>query len=81
MFSRLWQWLQQSHRLLHIGVGALTGLSLGFPAAVSAAIAFEAKDYQWGGKPSLIDALLTIAGSLPTSALHYYLRYLILSNL
>ena len=55
-------WLRRSHRLHHLLGGFLIALALGFPAAYTAAAALEFKDWQWGGRPSVLDFILTVAG-------------------
>lgn len=55
-------WLRRSHRLHHLLGGFVVGLALGFDAAYTAAAVLEFKDWQWGGKPSVADFILTVAG-------------------
>ena len=57
-------WLRRSHRLHHLLGGFVVGLALGFPAAYTAAAALEFKDWQWGGEPSVVDFILTVAGGV-----------------
>ena len=57
-------WLRRSHRLHHLLGGLLLALALGFPAAYAAAAALEFKDWQWGGEPSVVDFILTVAGGV-----------------
>ena len=57
-------WLRRSHRLHHLLGGFVVGLALGFPAAYAAAAALEFKDWQWGGEPSVVDFILTVAGGV-----------------
>ena len=56
--------LCRSHRLHHLLGGFVVGLALGFPAAYTAAAALEFKDWQWGGEPSVVDFILTVAGGV-----------------
>ncbi len=56
--------LRRSHRLHHLLGGLLLALALGFPAAYAAAAALEFKDWQWGGEPSVVDFILTVAGGV-----------------
>lgn len=60
-------WLKESHRLTHIGGGALIGLLsddnyCAALAGVGIASALELKDRLWGGKFDWVDWSLTIAG-------------------
>ena len=57
-------WLRRSHRLHHLLGGLLLALAPGFPAAYAAAAALEFKDWQWGGEPSVVDFILTVAGGV-----------------
>lgn len=60
-------WMKLSNRYKHLGLGIIFGtiaddwycLEYG---AVGVAGAMEFKDGQWGGKPDIVDAILTIIG-------------------
>lgn len=67
MIKKLWQWIRDSHRLQHLGLGFVYGLGAddcysAVYGGLGVAGALEFKDWQWGGKPDLIDAILTFAG-------------------
>ena len=60
-------WLKNSHRLLHLVLGAVYGLfACGWYCALYGGMgvsgALEFKDHQWGGKPDWVDFILTLAG-------------------
>ncbi len=65
--KKIWQWLKESNRLKHLGLG----VAVGFGAndwycaeyvGIGVAGSLEFKDYQWGGKPDWIDFTLTFVG-------------------
>lgn len=65
--KKIVEWLNKSNRWKHL-VG---GIAIGFGAddeycaayaGVGVAGALELKDYLWGGKPDIIDFLLTVGG-------------------
>jgi hypothetical protein len=65
--KRIWNWLKDSHRLQHIGLGFVYGLGAddcysAVYGGLGVAGALEFKDYQWGAKPDWIDFALTIVG-------------------
>lgn len=65
--KKLWQWLKDSHRLQHLGLGFVYGLGAddcycAVYGGLGVAGALEFKDWQWGGRPDWIDATLTFAG-------------------
>lgn len=65
--KKAWEWLKSSHRLLHFLIGTLVGFGANSwycaeYVGISVAGAMEFKDWQWGGKPDWLDALLTVAG-------------------
>ena len=67
--KKIIDWLKDSNRLQHLGLGAVYGLfaddwycALYGGAGVSGALEF--KDYQWGGKPDWIDFILTLVGTM-----------------
>lgn len=64
MLKNALSWLRRSHRMHHLLGGFVVGLALGFPAAYAAAAALEFKDWQWGGEPSVVDFILTVAGGV-----------------
>lgn len=64
---KIWEWLNESKRIKHLGLGAVYGLAANdwYCAAYGGAgvsLALEFKDGQWGGKPDIIDAVLTLGG-------------------
>lgn len=77
--KKIIDWLKDSHRLQHLGLGAVYGLFAddwycALYGGIGVAGALEFKDYQWGGRPDWIDFSLTVAGV----AMGYDLRVLIL---
>jgi hypothetical protein len=65
--KKAWEWLKSSHRLLHFLIGTLVGFGANSwycaeYVGIVVAGAMEFKDWQWGGKPDWLDALLTDAG-------------------
>lgn len=72
-------WISESNRWKHLLGGVLVGagaddIYCAAYAGVGVAAALEFKDYQWGGKPDVVDFLLTVAGV----AVGYGARVLIL---
>lgn len=71
-------WLCKSNRLKHLVGGIAVGLGAddwycAVYTGVGVAGALEFKDGQWGGKPDVIDFVLTVAGV----AIGYGARYLV----
>jgi len=65
--KRIWNWLKDSNRLQHLGLGFVYGLCAddcysAVYGGLGVAGALEFKDYQWGGKPDWIDFTLTLVG-------------------
>lgn len=65
--KKIWDWLNASNRLKHLGLGFVYGLGAddcysAVYGGLGVAGALEFKDWQWGGKPDWIDATLTFAG-------------------
>jgi hypothetical protein len=65
--KRIWQWLKDSNRLKHLVGGVAVGLGANDwycaeYVGIGVAGSLEFKDYQWGGKPDLIDFTLTFVG-------------------
>ena len=76
--KKIWEWLKDSHRWLHILLGLLIGFGANgwFCAAyagIGVAVTSELKDKLWGGKFDLVDFVLTIGGV----AVGYVIRGLI----
>lgn len=76
MIKKIWNWLKDSHRLQHLGLGFVYGLGADdcYCAAyggLGVAGALEFKDKQWGGKPDWVDFALTVTGVM----LGYTLRW------
>ena len=65
--KKIIDWFKESNRGLHLLLGVVVGL---LPTgwwntevlAAGVAGSMEFKDYQWGGKPDIIDFILTVAG-------------------
>lgn len=77
--SKLTDWLRESNRWKHLLGGLTLGLLAdGWYCAVlcGAAVggAMEFKDWQWGGRPDLVDFLLTFAGCI----IGYTIKHLLL---
>ena len=79
--GRIKEWLEKSNRWKHL-VG---GIAVGFGAddwycceyaGIGIAGALEFKDWQWGGKPDVVDFLLTVVGA----NIGYLLRYLLVGQ-
>lgn len=67
MIKKIIKWLGLSNRYKHLILGILAGLLANDwycceYAAIGVACALELKDYLYGGKPDIIDFLVTIAG-------------------
>lgn len=65
--KKIIDWLLESNRLWHLGLGFLYGLAASdwycaIYGGVGVAGALEFKDWQWGGKPDGVDLLLTMGG-------------------
>lgn len=65
--KKLWQWLKDSYRLQHLGLGFVYGLGADdcYCAAyggLGVAGALELKDKLWGGEPDWVDFALTSVG-------------------
>lgn len=68
--KRVIKWLGQSNRWKHLAGGAAVGAvgalivtpAAGLYGAVAAGAAMELKDRQWGGRPDVVDFLLTAVG-------------------
>ena len=60
-------WIKASNRYAHLGLGIICGLfandwyCLEY-CAIGVSGALEFKDWQWGGKPDIVDFILTVAG-------------------
>ena len=71
--KKIWEWLNDSNRLKHLGLGFVYGLGANgwYCAAyggLGVSLALEFKDGQWGGKPDLVDAALTFVGVMAGDA-------------
>ena len=67
--KNIWDWLNDSNRLKHLGLGVVYGLGAddcycAVYGGFGVAGALEFKDYQWGGKPDWIDFVLTLVGTM-----------------
>lgn len=70
VMKRVIKWLGASNRWKHLVSGAAVGVvgaliasaSAGLYGAVAAGAAMEFKDRQWGGRPDVVDFLLTAVG-------------------
>ena len=76
--KKIWEWLKESNRIKHLGLGYLVGWGANdWHCAVYTGLgvsgALEFKDWQWGGKPDIIDFTLTFAGVM----LGFLTRFLI----
>lgn len=76
--TKILKWLTQSNRILHllggllIGIGASTWYCNEYTSILVAG-AMEFKDYQWGGKPDVVDFLLTVLGANVGYSIKYFL--------
>ena len=75
--KKIWEWLNASNRLKHIGLGFVYGLGANdwYCAAyggIGVSLALEFKDDQWGGKPDWVDALLTLTGVVAGYSARYF---------
>lgn len=75
--KKIWEWLKASHRIWHLGLGYVYGLGANdwYCAAyggAGVAGALEFKDYQYGGKPDVIDFALTLAGVMAGYTTRYF---------
>lgn len=76
--KKIIDWFKESNRWKHLLGGFIIGLLCNswYCAGLTGtgvAGALEFKDWQWGGKPDIIDFLLTLGGTM----LGYSTRYLI----
>lgn len=76
--NKIFEWLKESNRIQHLGLGYLIGWGAddcycAIYVGLGVAGALEFKDYQWGGKPDIIDFVLTFAGVM----FGYLTRFLI----
>ena len=71
------KWLLESNRWKHLIGGAILGLLLTFLCALGCGGGMEFKDWQWGGKPDILDFLATCLGGLIGQALQLLIVYLI----
>ena len=65
--KKIIDWLLESNRWKHLGLGFVYGLAAddwycAIYGGAGVAGALEFKDYQWGGKPDVIDFALTFVG-------------------
>ncbi|MDD6017112.1 MAG: hypothetical protein PUC18_12715 [Prevotellaceae bacterium] len=65
--KKIINWFKESNRWKHLVGGVIVGagandLYCAAYAGVGVAGALELKDYLWGGRPDIIDFLLTVAG-------------------
>lgn len=65
--KKIINWFKESNRWKHLVGGVIVGagandLYCAAYAGVGVAGALELKDYLWGGKPDIIDFLLTVGG-------------------
>ena len=65
--KKIWEWLNASNRIKHLGLGFVYGLGAddtycAIYGGIGVSLALEFKDGQWGGKPDWVDAALTFAG-------------------
>ena len=79
--KKIFGWLQESNHCKHLVGGLLLGLLSNswfctMLVGASVAGALEFKDWQWGGKPDVIDFLLTFVGA----AISFFVKWLILLN-
>lgn len=67
MMKKIWNWLKDSHRLQHLGLGFVYGLGAddcycAVYGGLGVAGALEFKDYKYGNRPDFVDFALTFAG-------------------
>lgn len=65
--SKIIEWFKESNRFKHLGLGIICGAIANdwycaLYGGIGVAGALEFKDWQWGGKPDIIDFILTLAG-------------------
>lgn len=72
-------WITESNRWKHMVGGFALGLVLTFLCALGAAGGMEFKDYQWGGKPDVLDFVATCIGGAIGQALQVLIIFLILN--
>lgn len=65
--KKIIEWIKESNRWKHLVGGIAVGAGANdwycaIYAGVGVAGALELKDYLWGGKPDIIDFLLTVGG-------------------
>lgn len=62
--KKLFEWLLESNRSLHILFGLAVAIPFSLLAALGAALAFETKDVQRGGRWDWLDFAATLIGGL-----------------
>ena len=67
LIKKIWAWLNESNRLKHLALGYVYGLAANdwycaIYGGLGVSCALEFKDYMWGGKPDIIDFIMTFAG-------------------
>ena len=73
--KKIWDWLMESHRWLHILIGLLIGfgstsLYCAAYAGIGVAVTSELKDKLWGGLWDWWDFVLTVVGVAMGYAVH-----------
>lgn len=73
--KKIWDWLKNSHRWLHLLIGLLIGFGAmsvycAAYAGIGVAITSELKDKLWGGIWDWVDFVLTVVGVAIGYAIH-----------
>ena len=85
IIEKIISWFSDSNRYKHFCLGAVYGLAASdlycaLYGGVGVSLALEFKDGQWGGKPDLVDAALTLGGVLTGFGLRTLVLCIILTQ-
>lgn len=70
-------WFTKSNRWKHFVFAILVGLVFTILCVLGCASGMEFKDYQWGGKPDIVDWACTMAGGLVGQLIQILIIWLI----